>query len=120
VLGVEIEVHRAKLAASSPSGRDRARNYRLDAEFPEKVLTDSALPADYLGAMPAARDQSAVRHTVETLTAEISRIVAERQDLRAAGATVAELEENRRRLAAAQNQLSVLLIERHLPAAHTG
>jgi hypothetical protein len=68
-------------------------------------------------AMHAARDNSAVRHTVETLTAEIGRIVAERQDLRAAGAAPHELEENRRRLASAQNQLSLLLIERHLPAA---
>jgi hypothetical protein len=66
--------------------------------------------------MHAARDNSAVRHTVETLTAEIGRIVSERQDLRAAGASTAELEANRRRLAAAQSQLSLLLIERHLPA----
>jgi len=66
--------------------------------------------------MHAARDNSAVRHTVETLTAEISRIVGERQDLRVAGAAPGALEENRRRLAAAQSQLSLLLIERHLPA----
>jgi hypothetical protein len=70
--------------------------------------------------MPAARDNNAVRHTVETLTAEISRIVTERQALRATGATVDELEDNRRRLAAAQSQLSLLLIERHLPTSHTG
>jgi hypothetical protein len=54
-------------------------------------------------------------HSVESLTEEIGRIVAERQDLRAAGASVEVLEENRRRLALAQNRLSVLLIERHLP-----
>jgi hypothetical protein len=65
--------------------------------------------------MPAARDLNAVRHTVETLTKEISRIVVERQELRAVGATPTELEENRRRLAAAQSELSLLLIERHLP-----
>jgi hypothetical protein len=65
--------------------------------------------------MHAARDNSALRHTVETLTAEIGRIVSARQELRATGATPAELEENRRRLAAAQAQLSQLLIERHLP-----
>jgi len=64
--------------------------------------------------MHAARDTRAVRHTVETLTEEIGRIVAERQELRAAGAGQAELEENRRRLADAQNRLSHLLIERHL------
>jgi len=62
--------------------------------------------------MPAAR---AVTHTVETLTAEISRIVAERQELRATGASFEVLEENRRRLAAAQSALSQLLIDRHLP-----
>jgi hypothetical protein len=69
--------------------------------------------------MPAARDLNAVRHTVETVTAEIGRIVVERQELRAAGATPAELEENRRRLAEAQSQLSLLLIERHLPATRS-
>jgi hypothetical protein len=62
--------------------------------------------------MTAAR---VVGHTVETLTAEISRIVAERQELRAAGASFERLEENRRRLAAAQNELSQLLIARYLP-----
>jgi hypothetical protein len=55
-----------------------------------------------------------MRHTVETLTDEIGRIVAERQALRTEGATVETLEENRRRLADAQAQLSLLLIERHL------
>jgi hypothetical protein len=65
--------------------------------------------------MRAARDNRAVRHTVETLTEEIGRIVAERQELRASGAGQGELEENRRRLAAAQSRLSHLLIERHLP-----
>jgi hypothetical protein len=53
--------------------------------------------------------------TVESLTEEIGRIVAERQELRAGGATPARLEENRRRLAAAQAQLSALLIARYRP-----
>ena len=53
-------------------------------------------------------------HTVETLTAEIGRLVAERQELRAAGASETELERNRRLLAGAQTQLSQLLIQRHL------
>jgi hypothetical protein len=57
--------------------------------------------------------------TVETLNAEIERVVAERQALRAAGADAATLEENRRRLAAAQAALSQLLIERHLPQRRT-
>ena len=67
--------------------------------------------------METARDKRAVRHSVETLTEEIGRIVAERQELRATGAGPVELEENRRRLAAAQSRLSELLIERHLPQA---
>jgi hypothetical protein len=57
----------------------------------------------------------AVTHTVETLAAQISEIVAERQALRAAGAGSERLEENRRRLATAQHELSQLLIDRHLP-----
>ena len=57
----------------------------------------------------------AVAQTVETLTAEISRIVAERQELRANDASTEALEENRRRLAAAQSELSQLLIARYLP-----
>jgi hypothetical protein len=58
-----------------------------------------------------------LRQTVESLTEEIGRIVSERQDLRAASADTATLEENRRRLAAAQSRLSELLIERYLPQA---
>jgi hypothetical protein len=63
-----------------------------------------------------------VRHppTVEALTEEIGRIVAERQELRAAGAAPDVLEENRRRLTDAQSRLSQLLIERHLPATESG
>jgi hypothetical protein len=61
----------------------------------------------------------AIEHTVESLTAEISRVVVERQALRAEGAPAEQLEENRRLLAAAQSRLSVLLIERHLPVART-
>jgi hypothetical protein len=57
--------------------------------------------------------------SVESLTAEIGQIVAERQELRAAGAGFDVLEENRRRLAKAQSQLSQLLIARYLPASQT-
>jgi len=67
--------------------------------------------------MNAAQETSAVRHTVETLTEEIGRIVAERQELRASGAGHDRLEENRHRLATAQSRLSNLLIERYLPQA---
>jgi hypothetical protein len=64
--------------------------------------------------MPAEGGDSVFRDTVESLGEEIGRIVAERQALREAGADGAALEENRRRLAAAQSRLSQLLIERHL------
>lgn len=57
-------------------------------------------------------------HTIESVSDEIGRIVAERQELRAAGAPAAELEENRLRLAAAQGRLSRALIERYLPQRH--
>jgi hypothetical protein len=57
--------------------------------------------------------------TVESVTDEIGRIVSERQELRAAGASVDALEENRRRLARAQSELSQLLIARHLPSSQT-
>jgi hypothetical protein len=57
--------------------------------------------------------------TVESLTAEIGQIVAERQELRAAGASFDVLEENRRRLAKAQSELSQLLIARYLPSSQT-
>ena len=53
--------------------------------------------------------------TVESLSQEIAELVAERQELRARGASQLELESNRRRLAGSQTQLSRLLIERHLP-----
>ncbi len=66
-----------------------------------------------------SNDTSMMRQTVESLSDEIARIVGERQDLRAAGADAATLEENRRRLTAAQSRLSALLIERHLPRPAT-
>ena len=66
-------------------------------------------------AMPSQREDDAFHDTVESLGEEIGRIVADRQALREAGADGAALEENRRRLAAAQSKLSLLLIERHLP-----
>ena len=53
--------------------------------------------------------------TVESVTEEIGSIVAERQVLRAARAGEEELEANRRRLTAAQGELSRLLIRRYLP-----
>jgi hypothetical protein len=57
--------------------------------------------------------------TAESLGAEIARIVAERQALREAGADAVALEENRRRLAAAQARLSELLVERHMSRPRT-
>jgi hypothetical protein len=67
----------------------------------------------------SARIHANVRHppTIEALTEEIGRIVSERQTLRSEGAGAEVLEENRRRLAAAQGRLSLLLIEQYLPTA---
>jgi hypothetical protein len=53
--------------------------------------------------------------TVETLQERISRLVAERQALRARRADEDRLEENRREIAHSQHQLSQALIARHLP-----
>jgi hypothetical protein len=53
--------------------------------------------------------------TVESLSAEIQRLVSERQELRSNGASEAELEQNRRRLTDAQTRYSRLLIQRYLP-----
>jgi len=60
-------------------------------------------------------DDGPFSDTVESVSDEIGRIVADRQALREAGADGDSLEENRRRLAAAQTKLSRLLIERYLP-----
>jgi hypothetical protein len=57
---------------------------------------------------------TAAEQTPESVSAEIQRLVTERQELRARGAGQAELEENRRRLAGAQATFSRLLIRRHL------
>jgi len=52
--------------------------------------------------------------SVETLVGEIESLVAERQELRRCGAAAAELEQNRRQIAAAQMLLSRLLVARHV------
>ena len=88
---------------------------------PDGSLVSNRMP----GAMLAARKRNrrvelrGMSLTVESLTAEIGRIVAERQELRAAGANFDVLEENRRRLAKAQSELSQLLIARYLPSSQT-
>ena len=74
------------------------------------------------GAMLARKGRRRVEllsmpQTVESLTEEIGRIVAERQELRASGVGFDVLVENRRRLARAQSELSQLLIARYLPAS---
>jgi hypothetical protein len=57
---------------------------------------------------------TAADQTPETISAEIHRLVAERQQLRERGAGEADLEENRRQLASAQARFSRSLIQRHL------
>jgi hypothetical protein len=56
---------------------------------------------------------------VEDLTLQIAGLVAERQELRACGASIASLERNRLQIARAQWELGHALIERHLPQPAT-
>jgi hypothetical protein len=51
----------------------------------------------------------------EELTVQIGRLVAERQRLRATGASVEALERNRLQIARSQWELAHALIDRHLP-----
>jgi hypothetical protein len=53
--------------------------------------------------------------TIDSVSAEIQRLVGERQELRIAGAGAEELEENRSAIARAQSRYSHLLIQRYLP-----
>ena len=57
---------------------------------------------------------------MEALSLRIYELVAERQALRARGASTASLERNRLQIARAQWELGHALIDRHLPetAAH--
>jgi hypothetical protein len=54
--------------------------------------------------------------TVEALQEQLAELVAQRQALRAGGASGAELERNRRRILRAQARLSHALIARHMTA----
>jgi hypothetical protein len=60
-----------------------------------------------------------IQYAIESVRAEIDRIVAQRQELSLANATPVELDANRRLLLDAQSRLSGLLIQRQLrgPAA---
>jgi hypothetical protein len=74
-------------------------------------------PIPSLPRMHAARFRRSRSASVEELQARIAALVARRQQLRAAGADEQALERNRRRLARAQWELSLALIERYLPKA---
>ena len=54
---------------------------------------------------------------MENLTLHITGLVAERQELRVRGASIASLERNRLQIARAQWELGHALIDRHLPQA---
>lgn len=61
---------------------------------------------------------TAVDHdSVESLSEQITRLVSERQALRAAGADAAALEQNRLEIARLQQRLSAALIRQYGPAA---
>jgi DNA helicase HerA-like ATPase len=68
----------------------------------------TSMPATFI---PVTQDQD----TIQSVSDEIQRLVAERQELRATGAPAEELEENRRRIARAQSHYSHLLIRHYLP-----
>jgi hypothetical protein len=68
---------------------------------------------------PARFRRSRGQTTVETLTARVGGLVAERQQLRDRGASEASLERNRLQLARAQWELGHALIDRHLPQRAT-
>ena len=88
---------------------------------PDGSLVSNRMPGAMLARKPNRRVELLdMTRTVESLTAEIGRIVAERQELRATGVSFDVLEENRRRLAKAQSELSQLLIARYLPSSQTG
>jgi hypothetical protein len=64
---------------------------------------------------PARFRRRRVRATADELTTRIGRLVAERQELRARGASEASLERNRLQIARAHWELAHALIDRHLP-----
>jgi len=66
------------------------------------------MPATFI---PVPQDQD----TIQSVSDEIQRLVAERQELRANGAPADELEQNRRAIAGAQSRYSHLLIRHYLP-----
>jgi hypothetical protein len=63
--------------------------------------------------MIATHGTSAVRVSAEALSAELARVVGERQALQSQQAEAALLEENRQRLTAVQSGLSRLLLAGH-------
>ena len=64
---------------------------------------------------PTRFRRGSVSRNTETLLAEISTLVAERQQLRVRGATAISLERNRLKIARAQWELSHALIRAYLP-----
>jgi hypothetical protein len=59
------------------------------------------------------------RASVESVADRVAELVAERQELRAAGAPAAAIERNRVQIARAQWELAHALIDRHLPPEAT-
>jgi hypothetical protein len=65
---------------------------------------------------PARFRRSRVSASAEELSARLSSLVAERQELRARAASARALERNRLQIARTQWELSHVLIDRYLPA----
>jgi hypothetical protein len=84
-----------------------------DADTPLD-MNDSALRPDR---QPGVRPDVVSAATVEVLARRIDELVRERQELRRAGAVNGVLERNRLELVRLQRELSLALIDRHLPPA---
>jgi hypothetical protein len=82
----------------------------------QKVLEVADTLTIVSGGMSAAPGSGAPE-SVESLTARIAALVADRQGLRANGAQADALERNRLEIARLQWQLSQALIARYMPAA---
>jgi hypothetical protein len=89
------------------------RGIRLGRRRAENRLVASGTSLRHL--RPARFRRSRTPASADQLNAQIANLVAERQGLRADGASEAALERNRLQIARAQWELGHALIDRHLP-----
>jgi hypothetical protein len=89
------------------------RGIRLGRRRADNRLVASGTSLRHL--RPARFRRSRTPASADQLNAQIANLVAERQGLRADGASEAALERNRLQIARAQWELGHALIDRHLP-----